>query len=321
MLRRALQCSLILAVVAEPMARAQAPAQARPVTAADSVFARAKQLANGGNGAAGRVLVDSMLTVAAPGTPAYAEALFWRASLAASGADAETDFRRIISEFPLSPRSGDALLQLAQLETDRGDRAAAITHLQRFLLENPASQDRPRIALQLVRLSFDQNEPEIGCVFLSRVLNEIPDTEVELKNQLAYYSPRCASVDTTHVAGAAPEPAPDSGVKHDTRQKTKNDTKHQAKSDTKRDTTTATAAAATGKYTLQVAAYTTRAEADRLVGRLKTRGVEARVVGITKLFRVRIGRFETRAEAAAAQRDLKAKKIDAFVADVGTEEK
>jgi cell division septation protein DedD len=311
--RRALQCSLILAVVAAPASRAQAPAQARPATAADSVFARAQSLVTGGNGAAGRVLVDSMLTVAAPGTPAYAEALFWRASLAASSADAETDFRRIISEYPLSPRSGEALLKLAQLETDRGDRAAAITHLQRFLLENPASQDRPRIALQLVRLSFDQNEPEVGCVFLSRVLTEIPDADVELKNQLAYYSPRCASVDTTHVAGAPPAPAPDS-----TKRETKRDTKHEAKNNTKRDTTTA---APTGKYTLQVAAYTTRTEADRLVGRLKGRGIEARVVGTAKLFRVRIGRYETRAAAEAVQRDLKAKKIDAFVTDVGTEEK
>jgi len=317
--RRALQYSLILAVVAAPVARAQAPAPARPATAADSVFVRARQLVAGGNGAAGRVLVDSMLTVAAPGTPAYAEALFWRASLAANGADAEADFRRIISEYPLSPRSGDALLQLAQLETDRGDRVAAIAHLQRFLLENPASQERPRIALQLVRLSFDQNEPEIGCVFLARVLNEIPDTEVELKNQLAYYSPRCAAVDTTHVAGAPAVPAPDSAsLKHDTKQKARADTKHQAKNDTKRDTT---AAAATGKYTLQVAAYTTRGEADRLVGRLKVRGVEARVVGTAKLFRVRIGRYETRDAAMAAQRDLKTKKIDAFVTDVGTEEK
>jgi cell division septation protein DedD len=307
MLHRALQYSLIPAVVAA----FAAAAQARPVTPADSVFARARLLVAGGNGAAGRVLVDSMLTVATPGSPAYAEALFWRASLAASGADGEADFRRIIAEYPLSPRSGDALLQLAQLESDRGDRAAAIAHLERFLLENPASQDRPRVALQLVRLSFEQNEPEVGCVFLSRVLNEVPDTDVELKNQLAYYSPRCAAVDTMHVAGAV-APAPDSA-----KRETKRDTKRVAKNDLKGDT----AATPTGSYTLQVAAYTTQAEAGRLVARLKARGIDARVAGTTKLFRVRIGRYETRAAAAAAQRDLKAKKIVAFVTDVGAVEK
>src|SRR5215471_2235442 len=121
MLARILQHSLILIGLGAGVA----VAQARPATAADSVFARARSLVAGGNGAAGRVLVDSMLTVATPGSPAYAEALFWRASLAANGADAEADFRRIISEYPLSPRSGDALLQLAQLQTDRGDRVAA----------------------------------------------------------------------------------------------------------------------------------------------------------------------------------------------------
>src|SRR5215471_6399686 len=182
MLARILQHSLILIGLGAGVA----VAQARPATSADSVFARARQLVAGGNGAAGRVLVDSMLTVATPGSPAYAEALYWRATLAATSADAEGDFRRVIVEYPLSSRSGDALLQLAQLEVARGDRASAITHLQRFLLENPQSSDRPRTALLLVRLSFEQNDPQGACVFLARVLNEVPDSDVELRNQLSY---------------------------------------------------------------------------------------------------------------------------------------
>jgi septal ring-binding cell division protein DamX len=181
----------------------------------------------------------------------------------------------------------------------RGDRATAISHLERFLLENPQSTDRPRTVLLLVRLSFEQNEPQMGCVFLSRVLNEIPDSDVELRNQLTYYSPRCAAVDTTHVGEAVV--APDSAAKADSAKK-------------------ARAAAPQGRFTLQIAAYTTRAEADRLVKRLKARGLEARVVGSTKLFRVRVGRYETRAAAVAAQKELKAKKIDAFVTEAGNEE-
>jgi tetratricopeptide (TPR) repeat protein len=290
--RRVLQCSLMLATIA-----GAGHAQAAPATAADSVFARARLLVAGGNGAAGRVLVDSMVTVATPGTPAYAEALYWRASLAATSADGEADFHRIIAEYPLSPRSADALLQLAQLEAARGDRDAAITHLERFLMENPGRPDRPRTALQLVRLSFEQNEPQIGCVFLARVLSEVPDSDVELRNQMTYYSPRCAAVDTTHAAGAVIAAASDSaGAKPDS-------------------------AAAKAKYTLQIAAYTSRADADHLVQRLKARGIEARIVGTAKLFRVRVGRYATRSAAAAAQRELKTKKIDAFVTDIGTEDK
>jgi len=299
MLARIVQHSLILVSLATGVAAGQV----RPATSADSVFGRARQLAAGGNGAAGRVLVDSMLTVATPGSPAYAEALYWRATLAATSAAAEGDFRRIIVEYPLSDHSGDALLQLAQLEVARGDRASAITHLQRFLLENPHSSDRPRTTLLLVRLSFEQNDPQGACVFLARVLNEVPDSDVELRNQLSYYSPRCAAVDTTHAAGAAAAVAA---------------------ADTtaiKRDSAATPASHAKGRFTLQVAAYTSRTDADRSVARLKQRGVEARVEAAGKYFRVRIGRYETRAAALAAQRELKAKKIETRLTDTSADGK
>src|SRR3569623_1141021 len=94
---------------------------ARHVLTPDSIYAHAKQLVVNGNGAAGRLLVDSMVAAADPGTPAFAEALYWRASLSASMKDAERDLQRIVVEYPLAPRSADALLQLGQLETMRGD--------------------------------------------------------------------------------------------------------------------------------------------------------------------------------------------------------
>src|SRR5262249_14081999 len=155
----------------------------------------------------------------------------------------------------------------------------------RFLLENPRSPERPRTTLLLVRLAFEQNEPQVGCVFLARVLGEVPDSDVELRNQLGYYSPRCAAVDTTHVGEAVPTTPPDS-VKQDSVAGPRH------------------AKESKGKFTLQVAAYTTRAEADRLADRLKGRGIDARVVGSANLFRVRVGRYETRAAATAAQREL-----------------
>src|SRR5579885_2931882 len=119
-------------------------AGAQSASNADAVFARAKQLVVGGNGAAGRVLIDSVLAANAPDTPAYADALYWRAALAATPEDAEQDYRRLIVEYPLSPHTGDALYQLAQIEVARGDRDAAADHLQRFLLENPKAPQRPR---------------------------------------------------------------------------------------------------------------------------------------------------------------------------------
>jgi len=266
---------------------------------ADSVFARARQLVTSGNGAAGRMLVDSVIAATAPDTPDYGEALYWRASLAATSADAERDYRRVVVEYPLSAHSGDALLQLAQLEVARGDRAPATTHLDRFLLENPQHPERARAGLLLVRLLFEQSDLPRGCSVLRRTLNDVPDSAVETRNQLQYYSPRCAAAD---VNPASQLPLPPS--------------------DTARSRHDATAPPGkAGRYTLQVAAFAKRSDADALAKKLKARGLDVRVVGASKPFRVRIGRYETRAAAAAAAKQLKVKKITAYVTDIGADEK
>jgi glycine dehydrogenase subunit 1 len=71
-----------------------------------------------------------------------------------------------------------------------------------------------------------------------------------------------------------------------------------------------------GGYTVQVAAYDTRAAAEALIERLKTRGYTARLASTTRPFRVRIGRYDTRADAIAAQQRLKAKGLDGFVTEM-----
>ena len=58
-----------------------------------------------------------------------------------------------------------------------------------------------------------------------------------------------------------------------------------------------------------------------LASRLKTRGYDVRVVASGKSFRVRIGRYVTRAEAVAAQGRLKAKKITSTIAEIGSEDR
>ena len=89
-----------------------------------------------------------------------------------------------------------------------------------------------------------------------------------------------------------------------------------------RDSTTAhpdtvVAHAAPARYTLQLAgSYATKAEVDREVSRLQARGIDARVFGSRRPYRVRIGRYVTRGNAAAAQRALKAKKVTTTVANI-----
>lgn len=339
MRRFLLSASLSLLVVAT--AQSQTPTIP---TAADSVFARARQLVERGNGAAGRLLVDSMLTVAIPDTPAYGEALYWRATFATTSADAERDFRTVIVDYPLSPRTGDALLQLSNLEIARGDRQAAITHLDRFLLENPRHAERNRAGMSLVRLQFDQNELQRGCIVLGRTLREIPPDNVELRNQLDYFSPRCAGVDTNRVVAAVdtvvkPDATKPAAGKATTAKTTPPKTSNTKPSATKPSTAKPAAAKPeanvdsaaapppkpAGRFTLQVAAYSSRDLAESLANKLRARDLDARVVpgeNPTR-FRVRIGRYATRAAATAAQKQIKATKVvnEVNVIEAGPDDK
>jgi len=293
-------CAFVVAAWSMPV-----NAQSSPASNADSVFARARRLVASGNGAAGRLLVDSVLAATDPNSPQYSDALYWRATLSTNGADAERDYRRIVVEYGASPRSGDALLQLAQLESARGDRATAADHLERFLLENPGHAERTRASLTLVRLLVDQNDLPRACSTLRQALREVADSEVETRNQLSYYSSRCVATDAS-PGGRVPVGEPTASK--------------DSASITKGDSASAPAGReAKGRYTLQVAAYSSRSDATALAARLKARGYEARVVGAAKPFRVRIGRYVTRGNAVAAQRELKAKKITTTVADIEPE--
>ena len=86
-------------------------------------------------------------------------------------------------------------------------------------------------------------------------------------------------------------------------------------------TRTATAAnpaptgAALGVYTIQVAAYNTREDAERLVAKLKAKDVKARVSGTEKPFRVRLDFYPTRAAALAEVASLKTRGIVGFVTE------
>lgn len=272
----------------------------------DPVFNRARQLVVNGNGAGGRLLIDSVITATPPDSPVYGEALYWRAALAATNTDAERDYRRLIVEYPLSSHVADALYALAQLENARGDRASAATHLGQFLADNPSRPDRPAATLLYVKLLLEQNQLPLGCSALRQTISAIPDSLVETRNQLEFYLPRCVANDVT-PGGAVPVSAA-TGSRG-----------------TSRDSTRAASVPTVSpkaRYTLQVAAYKTRAEADALAKRLRARDIDdVRVVTMAKLYRVRIGRFVTKEGAVAAQRQFKARKIDTIVTDAEPEAK
>jgi hypothetical protein len=79
-----------------------------------------------------------------------------------------------------------------------------------------------------------------------------------------------------------------------------------AKADTPRTTAAAPKSDATpkGNFSVQLAAYDTRDEAEQSAKRLAARGIDARVDGEVKPFRVRTGYYTTRAQASAALQAL-----------------
>ena len=320
------------------------------VSGSDSLFRRARRMVSDGNGTAGRALVDSLLKGAPEGSTGYGDALYWHGALAETAADAERDYRRVIVEYPLSAYSDDALLAIAELEQARGDREGALQHLQRFVKEHPASAARGTAAFAAARLAFEQRDARTGCAMLAEARASVPGSDVELRNQIDYFTPRCAasSAGVNALATSLPSipattpPARDSsssaspvrpaGAKRRPAAISKAGTPVPPVYEPKRPadqpsrtvevavaapTTpppTARAAAQTrGIYTIQLAAYNTRADADRLVAKLRSNGVQARVSGTAKPFRVRLDFFPTRQAALDQVASLNRRGIIGFV--------
>ena len=301
---RALLCAVLTAA---PLAAQEVDLALRPPR--DSALARARSMVTGGEAEAGRKVVDSVLAANANDASMYPEALFWRGVLAGTAAEAERSYRRLLIEAPLSDRAEEALLQLAQLEASRGNRRAASDHLYRYMLSYGNSEERPargRVSLWLVRLLFEQpDQMSRGCEAVKLSRDAIPVENIELRNQLEVYAPRCAyaQAQAADTATPAPAPAPASQAPQRTRPATQAAAPRQA-------------AAGATVYSVQVAAYDSREAATRMADVLVSRGLDARVDGRQQPFRVRIGKFATRAEAVRLQQALKSQGQGGFVTAV-----
>jgi cell division protein FtsN len=371
-----------------PAGLAGAQTSARPL---DPVFVRAQTLVSDGNGVAGRALIDSVIAVTQPTARLYPEALFWRASLAANAADAESDYKHIVVDYPLAPQAEDALLRLAQLELARGDREGALGHLQRIPRDYPRSKSLARASYWTARVLLEKNDVPNACAANANALAQADVSEVKLRNQIQYQGQRCpsaaavatvspppTSVSTSSPAASATAPTATPGTSantssasstpstsvavlekqkpvpvdtdspkvaaasHDAKvpvqtQRSKppleaNDSKPSivdpakaAKVIAEKAATKPTAvpnpatpkpagvASRRSEYSVQVAAYTHKPEADKLAATLSKRGYSSRVDGSIAPFRVRVGRYSTDNEAEAALRKIKASHMDGFV--------
>jgi cell division septation protein DedD len=338
-MRRFVLLSFFLVASAASSTGAQTATAAAPN---DSLFRRARRMVSEGNGPAGRALVDSILKKSEEGTTAYGDALFWRGALAETAADAERDYRQVIVEYPLSNYADDALLAIVELEQARGDRAGALAHLQRFVREHPVSPARGVAALAAARLAFDQRDTKTGCAMITDARASAPTTDVELRNQIDYFGSRCTGVASTEPVAVAPPATPARDSTPTPQKKTVADAPAKApakpalpapKTQTVKSTAKApatpppitesntskpapvTTPKAKGIYTIQLAAYATRADAEQLVKKLGSKGVTARVSGTTKPFRVRLDFYPTRQAAQAEVAALRERGIIGFVTE------
>lgn len=263
---------------------------------ADSLVSRVQQMVNAGNRDGARALADSALVVRTAGTMAHAEALFARAWAARDAASAERDYVRLGVEYPFSPRAEEAMAMVAQLRQGRQERAGARMQYERLAREYPQSGQSGRYNYWAGRLALEDGDLSAGCAFLVVARERVPAADVELRNQVEYLRARCQQpvvapatppVDTARQdpPPESPPPAPGGEARRQT------------------------------EYSVQVAAFQRKRDADAAAARLKARGFPVRVVGTRAPFRVRVGRYATRADAVAAQGRMKRSRVNGIVVE------
>ncbi len=249
---------------------------------ADSLVSRVQALVNAGNRVGARAVADSALTVRTPGTQGHAEALFARVWSTSDAAAAERDYVRLTIEYPFSPRVEEAMLMVAQFRQSRGDRSGAREQYEHLAVEFSRTSQGARHNYWAGRLALEDGDLAAGCRYLFVAEERVSKDDVELRNQVMYLRQRCAmpAADPPPIPRDSARPPPASEVEPP---------RPEVRS--------------RPEYSVQVAAYGRRRDAEAMAAKLKARGFAVRVanVGTRSPWKVRVGRYATRADAVAAQ--------------------
>jgi hypothetical protein len=247
--------------------------------ATDTLVERVQQLVNLGNRSAARSLADSALMIRTAGTEAYAEALYARALATSDAGSAERDYLRVGIEYPLSSRAQGAMMMAGQLKMSRGNRAGARAIFERIVLDFPGGAQSFRASYWAGRLALEDGDVARGCRWLQVSSETTPAADVEFRNQVEYLRATCmmpgaplVTSDTTPAMVPVETPAADAAEPQPATE-----------------------------YSVQVAAYSRKRDADATLNRLRARGFPVRIVGTRAPYRVRVGWYPTRAAAQAAQ--------------------
>ena len=281
-----------------------------------------------GSGDSARAKVQQLLATTSPADTLYPQILYTQAMVAGNAGEMRRQLQRVAVEYASSSWADDALLRLVQLDYASGNLNGAARNLERLRRDYPGSSLLPQTSYWAARTYFDQKNAPLACSWLADGL-AASQGNIELQNQLGYLNQRCPRValdsapspsdstttlakggaDTTGLrrssdtnpvpAPSAPAPSPATPTAPQP-VPVRSDTAPRAQAPT-------VSASSTARFQVQVTAVRTATAADAIAGKLKTRGFPALTVEEGGLFKVRIGSYASRAEAAAAVPEIKAK--------------
>ena len=260
------------------------------------------KLAQDGLTDSARAVVKQLLATTAVSDSNYAEMLYTSGLVAATDYERRVALRRVILEFAQSFWADDALLLLAQVEYANGNPGATVQQISRLLSDYPATTVKAVGAFWGARAAADMSDGATACR-IAEIGLAAPNDDIELRNQLEFQKQRCAALisirtDSTKAVEPprgdsakaappatpratppapirAPPPPPPRGV--------------------------------TKGFRVQIVAAPTQANADQTAATLRQANYGAVIVKEGGFFKVRTQAFTTRAEAQAALAKIKAR--------------
>ena len=226
-------------------------------------------LAQSGHLDSARAAVNRLLASLPPTDSVFPEALYTAGLIAADAPTVMRYLQRVVVEYDRSPWADDALLRLTQLHYAQRDPAATVQAAERMRRDYPDSPLFPQAAFPAGRAYFELRDETRGCELIRIALAGAGDN-VEFRNQVNFYAPRCPAAGAPGPGGGgAPPPA-------------------------------------SPRFAVQVLAVRSSTQVDEMLGRLRGMGYTSRVVrDTTGFFKVWVGPYPTREEAQQAQQQLR----------------
>jgi cell division septation protein DedD len=268
---------VLVAVLAMTLVAGRAAAQS------DARIVAALRLAQDGRIDSARSALAVLEKAVPPTDTAFSQVLYAQGLVAPTVDEARQRLQRVVSEYPLSAWSDDAVVRLAQLEYANGDPAAAARQLEKFHGDYAASSLFPTAAVWAGRSLLRAKDTLAGCRWVSEGLGRAGQ-DAATRKELAGLQATCGG----KVTVAKEEPPKVARVDS-------------------APTAPAPVKPAAQAWRIQVVAAQTPAQADEQVRRAKQAGFDAIVVREGEYHKVRLGTYATRADAVAGLAKVRTK--------------